>query len=121
MSNFLEDSSPGKGDPATQKKSLTALDLLDLPPLLAKITAKIIRRRKMRLRRLAEEFGQTPQETERILKRLVEKGYLEQIDIGGEIWVQANFKRQAPQKPTSDVLSALDSLFKKPGAGTSDK
>ena len=98
-------------DARGRQEGLSPIDLLDLPPALAAIAKKIIRRNGLSLAEIAQEMGQTPEETQAVLDDLVEKGLIRQIEVNSEIWYKAHFARKADKKLSTGVWSALDNLL----------
>ncbi|MBI1880653.1 MAG: hypothetical protein HYR94_20955 [Chloroflexi bacterium] len=94
-----------------QQEGLSPIDLLDLPPGLAAIVKKIVRRNGMSLTEIAEELGQTFEEARVVLDGLVEKKLMRKVEVSGEIWYKAHFARKADKKLSTGVWSALDNLL----------
>ena len=96
----------GKG-----QKSLSPIDLLDLPPALATIIKKIIRKNGLELAEIAQELDQSLEETQELLSDLVAKGYVRQVKVQDKIWYKAHFGRKTDKPLSSGVWSALDSVI----------
>lgn len=98
-------------DARGRQEGLSPIDLLDLPPALAAIAKKIVRRNGLSLAEIAQEMGQTPEETQAVLDDLVEKGLIRRVEVNNEIWYKAHFARKADKKLSTGVWSALDNLL----------
>lgn len=95
-----------------QRDGLSPSDLLGLPPALAAILRKIMRQNGMKLAEIATEVNQPPENTQKFLDELVDKGYLRQVQGKQEVVYKANFgdkKARRSQDRTRDIWSALDS------------
>jgi DNA-binding MarR family transcriptional regulator len=91
-----------------RQEGLSPADLLDLPPGLSAVIKKIIRRNGMKLTEVAEALGETPQSVQQMLDDLIEKGFVRQIEVKGEIWYKAHFARKRSRTLSEDFWSALD-------------
>jgi hypothetical protein len=89
---------------------LSPVDLLDMPPTLANIIKKIIRKNGMKLSEIAAALSQTPEETQLALDELVAKGYVRQVEVKQEIWYKAHFGRKADKTLNQSVWAALDKV-----------
>ncbi|MEM7033600.1 MAG: hypothetical protein AAF629_28890 [Chloroflexota bacterium] len=94
----------------SQREGIFPTDLLELPPELAKIIKKIIRQNGMKLAQVAEELEQSPETAQETINGMVEKGYVRQIEVKGEIWYKARFARKRGRALSSSFWSALDDL-----------
>ena len=90
---------------------LSPIDLLDLPPTLASVIQKIIRKNGMKLEEIATALDQSPEETQRALDELVDQGYVRQVEVKQELWYKARFGRKADKTLHQSVWSALDGLI----------
>jgi hypothetical protein len=95
-------------DSREQQEGISPADLLDLPPALASVIKKIIRRNGMKLIEVAEALAQTPEEAQQTLDELVKKGYVRQVEVKNEIWYKAHFARKRGRELPQDFWSALD-------------
>ena len=100
-------------DARERQEGLSPIDLLDLPPALAAIAKKIVRRNGMSLTEIAEEMDQTPADVQTVLDDLVAKGLIRRVEVSGEFWYKAHFARKADKKLSTGVWSALDDLLDK--------
>lgn len=98
-------------DARGRQEGLSPIDLLDLPPGLAAIAKKIVRRNGMSLTDISQEMNQPPEETQAILDDLVAKGLIRRVEVSGEVWYKAFFARKADKKLSTGVWSALDNLL----------
>jgi DNA-binding MarR family transcriptional regulator len=98
-------------DAQGQQEGLSPIDLLDLPPGLAAIVKKIVRRNGMSLVEIADEMSQKPADTQIVLDELVAKRLIRKVEVSGEIWYKARFARKADKKLSTGVWSALDTLL----------
>ena len=98
-------------DAQGQQEGLSPIDLLDLPPGLAAIVKKIVRRNGMSLTEIADEMSQKPADTQTVLDELVAKRLIRKVEVSGEIWYKAHFARKADKKLSTGVWSALDTLL----------
>jgi DNA-binding MarR family transcriptional regulator len=94
-------------DSREQQDGISPADLLDMPDGLAAVIKQIIRRNGMKLSEVAEALGETPEATQKTLNNLVEKGYVRQIEVKGQIWYKAHFGRRR-SRLSSDFWSSLD-------------
>ena len=90
------------------KAGLSPVDLLDLPPELAAVIRKIVRKNGLRLADLATELNQTSAAVQKNLDELVEKGYVRRVEVKDEIWYKARFRRRTDKPLSSTVWNALD-------------
>ena len=97
-------------DSREQQEGISPVDLLDLPPALAIIIKKIIRKNGMKLTEIATALNQSPEETQKALDELVENGYIRRIEVKKEIWYKAFFKRKADKTLDHSFWSALDDI-----------
>jgi hypothetical protein len=95
-------------DSREQQEGISPADLLDLPPALASVIKKIIRRNGMKLIEVAEALAQTPEEAQQTLDELVKKGYVRQVEVKNEIWYKARFAQKRGRELPQDLWSALD-------------
>ncbi len=98
-------------DSREQQGGLSPIDLLDLPPTLATIIQKIVRKNGLRLTDIAAELEQSPEDTRKVLDELVEKGYIRRVEVKNELWYKAHFGRKADKVLHDSVWSALDSMI----------
>ena len=98
-------------DARGRQEGLSPIDLLDLPPGLAAIAKKIVRRNGMSLADIAQEMNQTPEESQAVLDELVAKGLVRRVEVSGEVWYKAFFARKADKKLSTGVWTALDNLL----------
>ena len=98
-------------DARGRQEGLSPIDLLDLPPGLAAIAKKIVRRNGMNLAEIATEMGQEPAAAQAVLDDLVAKGLIRKVEVSGETWYKAHFARKADKKLSTGVWSALDNLL----------
>ena len=98
-------------DARGRQEGLSPIDLLDLPPGLAAIAKKIVRRNGMSLAEIADEMGQKPADIQTLLDDLVTKGLIRKLDVSGETWYKAHFARKADKKLSTGVWTALDNLL----------
>jgi len=96
-----------------QPGGLSPIDLLDLPPTLASVIQKIIRKNGMKLEEIATALDQSPEETQRVLDQLVDKSYIRRVEVKHELWYKAYFGRKADKTLHRSVWSALDGLVGK--------
>ena len=94
-----------------QPGGLSPVDLLDLPPTLANIIKKIIRKNGMKLSEIAAALDQSPEETRQALDELVDKGYVRRVEVKQEFWYKAHFGRKADKTLNQSVWSALDQVI----------
>ena len=94
-----------------QPGGLSPVDLLDLPPTLANIIKKIIRKNGMKLGEIAAALDQSPEETRQALDELVDKGYVRRVEVKQEFWYKAHFGRKADKTLNQSVWSALDQVI----------
>ncbi len=90
-----------------KQEGISPADLLDMPPALASVIKKIIRRNGMKLSEVAEALEQPPEDVQQTLNELVEKGYVRQLEVKNEVWYKAQFARKR-SRLTSDFWSNLD-------------
>lgn len=107
-------------DAQQEQRGLSPVDLLDLPPALAGIIKKIVRRNGMALAQIAQELQQAPAEIQEMLDQLVEKGFLRRIEVKDETWYKAQFGRKRDPATTVDVWSALGNLIEDDDPEASD-
>lgn len=98
-------------DSREQGGGLTPIDLLDMPPTLAAIIKQIIRKNGMKLTEIAAALNQTPEDTQKALDEMVDKGYVRRIEVKNEFWYKAHFGRKADKKLHHSVWSALDQVI----------
>lgn len=98
-------------DSRNEPGGLSPIDLLDLPPTLATVIQKIIRKNGMKLADIAAEIDQSPEETQQALDELVGKGFVRRVEVKNELWYKAKFGRKADKTLHQSVWSALDSLI----------
>jgi DNA-binding MarR family transcriptional regulator len=94
-----------------QQEGLSPIDLLDLPPGLAAIVKKIVRRNGMSLTDIARELDQKVADAQAVLDELVAKKLMRKVEVNGEVWYKAHFARKADKKLSTGVWSALDNLL----------
>ncbi len=94
-----------------QQGGLSPVDLLDLPPALATIIKKIVRRNGMKLAEIATALNQSPEDTQKALDELVDKGYIRRVEVKQEVWYKAHFRRKTDKPLDHSFWSALDSLI----------
>jgi DNA-binding IclR family transcriptional regulator len=94
-----------------QPGGLSPVDLLDLPPTLANIIKKIIRKNGMKLSEIAAALDQSLEETRQALDELVDKGYVRRVEVKQEFWYKAHFGRKADKTLNQSVWSALDRVI----------
>jgi len=94
-------------DSREQREGISPADLLDMPPALASVIKKIIRRNGMKLAEIAEELDQALEDTQQMLDELVEKGYVRRLEVKNEVWYKAYFARRR-SRLASDIWSVLD-------------
>ncbi len=97
-------------DTREQQAGISPVDLLDLPPALATVIKKIIRKNGMKLAEIAAALNQNPEETQKALDELVEKGYIRRIEVQKNIWYKAFFRRKADRATGHSFWSALDDI-----------
>ena len=90
---------------------LSPIDLLDLPPNIASVIQKIIRKNGMKLEEIATALDQSPEETQKALDELVDQGYVKRVEVKQELWYKARFGRKADKTLHQSVWSALDGLI----------
>jgi predicted transcriptional regulator len=100
-------------DARERQEGLSPIDLLDMPPEMAAITKKIVRRNGMKLEDIAAELGHAPDETQAALDDLVKKGFMRRVEVNDEVWYKAFFGRKADKKLSTGVWSALDNILDK--------
>lgn len=99
-------------DDLEQQETFTSVDLLDLPPALANLIGEIMYRNGMSLTEIAAELRQTSRTTKEFLDKLIEKGYLCQVNVKQEVLYKTNFRRKAKKPSGRDKLwSTLDSII----------
>ena len=96
-------------------EGLSPIDLLDMPDSMATVINKIIRKNGMRLEDIATELGQSPEETQGVLGKLVEKGFVRRIEVKNEVWYKAQFGRKADKALSLSIWSSLDDVMGDPG------
>jgi len=94
-----------------QPGGLSPVDLLDLPPTLAGIIKKIIRKNGMKLAEIAAALNQNPEETQQALDELVAKGFVRRVEVKNELWYKAHFGRKADKTLNQSVWAALDRVI----------
>ncbi len=109
----LFDRLQGEIDARGQQEGLSPIDLLDLPPELATIVKKIVRKNGMSLSDIARDMSQSLAQTQQMLDELVQKGLMRRIEVRDEIWYKAHFARKPDKKLTLGVWSALDDMLDK--------
>jgi DNA-binding MarR family transcriptional regulator len=90
---------------------LTPTDLLELPPAIAEILQRIIRRNGMPLADIAAELKQPAGKVAELLDKLVAKGYIRRTEIENVIWYKAHFKRKPGKSGASTVWEQLGNLI----------
>jgi DNA-binding MarR family transcriptional regulator len=100
-------------DSREQQEGISPADLLDLPPGLASVIKKIVRRNGMKLSEVAEALEQTPEEAQQMLDELLKKGYVRQVEVKNEIWYKARFAQKRGRELPQDFWSALDDAVEK--------
>jgi predicted transcriptional regulator len=95
----------------SQQRSLSPIDLLDMPEGLAGVINQIIRKNGMKLEEIAQKLGRTLEETQTNLDELVDRGFIRQVMVREEAWYKANFGRKADKTLSTDIWSALDDVF----------
>lgn len=98
-------------DAQDNKKGLSPIDLLDMPEELTEVVNRIIRKNGMKLAEVAQQLNKTEDEAKEALNKLVEKGYVRQIEVKQEIWYKAQFGRKADKIVSDNIWSKLDSVF----------
>lgn len=98
-------------DSREKPEGLSPIDLLDLPPTLASVIQKIIRKNGMKLEEIATALDQSPEETQKALDELVDQGYVRRVEVKQELWYKARFGRKADKTLHQSVWSALDGLI----------
>lgn len=93
-------------------KGLSPIDLLDMPDELAEVVNQIIRRNGLKLEDVAQQLNQTEVEAKKALNKLVNKGYVRQVQVKQETWYKAQFGRKADRVVSDSIWSKLDSTFK---------
>jgi predicted transcriptional regulator len=93
-----------------RQEGLSPIDLLDMPKALAAVINKIIRKNGMKLEDIAEELDQSPEDTQKTLDELVEKGYARRVEVREEIWYKAHFGRKADKVLSLSIWSSLDDV-----------
>ena len=94
-----------------QPGGLSPIDLLGLPPTLASVIQKIIRKNGMKLEEIATALDQSLEETQKALDELVDQGYVRRVEVKQELWYKARFGRKADKTLHQSVRSALDGLI----------
>jgi predicted transcriptional regulator len=107
----LFDRLQGEIDARGRQEGLSPIDLLDLPPELAAIIKKIVRKNGMSLAEIATDMGQSPAQAQKMLDELVQKGLMRRVEVQDEIWYKAHFARKPDKKLTLGVWSVLDSML----------
>ena len=97
-------------DSREQPDGLSPIDLLDMSPALAAVIQQIIRKNGMKLDQIATALDQSPQETQKALDELVEKGYVRRVEVKEDIWYKAHFGRKADKTLHDSVWAALDNI-----------
>jgi hypothetical protein len=109
----LFDRLQGEIDARGRQEGLSPIDLLDLPPELATIIKKIVRKNGMSLTDIATEMGQPQDQAQQVLDELVQKGLMRRVEVQDEIWYKAHFARKPDKKLTLGVWSVLDDMLDK--------
>ena len=101
-------------DTLKQRDGLSPSDMLDLPPALAAIFNKITRKNGMKLTEIVMEVNWTPEDTQKFLDELIEKGYLRRVQSKQEVLYKIRFEGRASKASSrkASIWSALDSLAK---------
>ena len=89
---------------------ISPIDLLDLPSTISSIVKKIIRHNGMKLSQIAEEMDQPPEEVQKTLDGLVEKGYMRRVEVKTEVWYKARFAKKKNRTLSSGFWNALDQV-----------
>jgi DNA-binding MarR family transcriptional regulator len=97
-------------DSREEPGGLSPIDLLDMSPELAAVIQQIIRKNGMKLDQIAAALDQSPQETQKVLDELVEKGFVRRVEVKEELWYKAHFGRKADKTLHQSVWAALDSI-----------
>jgi len=93
-----------------QPGGLSPVDLLDMPPTMASIIKKIIRKNGMKLSEIAAALNKNPEETQQALDELVAKGFIRRVEVKQEYWYKAHFGRKADKTLNQSVWAALDKV-----------
>ena len=99
-------------DARNNKKGLSPVDLLDMPPDLADLVNQIIRKNGMKLEDVANNLNQSQEEAKQALEKLVDKGYIRRVEVKKEVWYKAQFGRKADKVVSDNIWSKLDDIFK---------
>jgi len=99
-----------ESDTWEEQKGLSPTDLLALPPALSILIGKIVRTNGLTLAGFAAELDQTPENAQQIVDQLLEKGYIQSIEIEQEIWYMANLKGKTrrPKSQKRNIWKMLD-------------
>jgi len=97
-------------DAQDQPGGLSPIDLLDLPSAISRIIKDMIRRNGMKLTEIAKSLEKSPQEAQRMLDELLQKGYLRQVKVKEEIWYKVRFAQKRNRTVSSSLWKALDEV-----------
>lgn len=86
---------------------VSVIDVLELPPRLRKIMNLVMRRRLVSLEELVEATEQAPEQVRDCLSRLMDKGYLLEIERGEECQYRVIFSRKRGRKVPLNVWDTL--------------
>ncbi|MCB0208353.1 MAG: hypothetical protein KDJ52_03430 [Anaerolineae bacterium] len=98
-------------DARDNKKGLSPIDLLDMPPELTEVVNQIIRKNGMKLEEVAQRLNKSEDEAKEALNALIEKGYVREVKVKQEIWYKAQFGRKADKVVSDNIWSKLDNVF----------
>ena len=92
-------------DARDNKKGLSPIDLLDMPPELTEVVNQIIRKNGMKLEEVAQRLNKSEDEAKEALNALIEKGYVREVKVKQEIWYKAQFGRKADKVVSDNIWS----------------
>ena len=98
-------------DARDNKKGLSPIDLLDMPPELTEVVNQIIRKNGMKLEEVAQRLNKSEDEAKEALNALIEKGYVREVKVKQEIWYKAQFGRKADKVVSDNIWSKSDNVF----------
>lgn len=94
------------------QEGFSSVDLLNLPPTLASLIGKIMRNNGITLNELAAEVHQPPEIAQKILDKLLEKGYLQEFIRQDQVLYKTKFtSRTRRTRRLSQEPSFLDALI----------
>jgi hypothetical protein len=108
MTKSLFDRLQGELEARDKAAGLSMADLLELPETLRLLVNWIMRQREVNLSQAAAFLGQDEAASQTLLATLVEKGFVRELQVRGELCYRVRLAPKRKREVSLDVWRALD-------------